>query len=70
MARGNSLFRNAGQRFEKVSGLAPPALQVERAGWSWGGQFVDVDNDGFLDVYASSGFYTAPREIAIAGADL
>ena len=69
MSRGNSLFRNAGSHFDKVSGLEPPALQVEKAGWSWGGQFVDIDNDGFLDVYAASGFYTAPRQVAIKGAD-
>ena len=70
MARGNSLFRNEGDRFDKVSGLERPALQVEKAGWSWGGQFVDVDNDGFLDLYASSGFYSAPSVLAIDGADL
>jgi len=44
----------------KVSGLDPPALTVERAGWGWGSQFVDVDNDGYLDIYALSGYYTAP----------
>jgi hypothetical protein len=61
MARGNSLFRNAGERFVKVSGLEPPALTVEKAGWGWGGQFMDADNDGFLDIYALSGYYTAPQ---------
>jgi hypothetical protein len=65
MASGNTLFRNTGSRFEKVSGLAPPGLLVQSAGWSWGSQFVDVDNDGLLDVYALSGYYTAPKEIAI-----
>jgi len=60
MARGNSLFRNLSPRFVKVSGLDPPALTVERAGWGWGSQFVDVDNDGYLDIYALSGYYTAP----------
>jgi len=60
MARGNSLFRNLSPRFAKVSGLEPPALTVERAGWGWGSQFVDVDNDGYLDIYALSGYYTAP----------
>lgn len=64
-ARGNSLFRGEGGSFEKVSGLAPPALQVEKAGWSWGGQFLDIDNDGYLDVHALSGHFTAPKEIAI-----
>ncbi len=70
MSRGNSLFRNQAPGFEKASGLAPPSLQVEKAGWSWGGQFVDVDNDGYLDLYAASGFYSAPHQVAIEGADL
>ena len=61
MARGNSLFRNLDGGFTRVSGLEPPALLVERAGWGWGGQFLDVDNDGYLDIYALSGYYTAPR---------
>lgn len=65
MARGNSLFRNQPDRFAKVSGLEAPALQVEKAGWSWSGQFVDFDNDGWLDVHALSGYYTAPPEVAV-----
>jgi len=69
MSRGNTLFRNVGDRFEKVSGLEPPALQVEKAGWAWSGQFVDIDNDGFLDIYSLSGYYTAPSQFAIQGAD-
>ncbi len=60
MSRGNSLFRNAANGFEKRSGDTPDALHVEKAGWSWGGQLADLDNDGFLDVYALSGFFTAP----------
>lgn len=67
MARGNSLFRRVDDRFEKVSGLDAPALQVEKAGWSWGGQFVDIDNDGYLDIHALSGFYTAPQQFALPG---
>ena len=69
MSRGNSLFRNLGERFERVSGLEPPRLQVENSGWSWGGQFFDVNNDGYLDIYALSGFYSAPSRIAIDAAD-
>lgn len=65
MARGNSLFRNRGATFEKVSGLKPPALEVERAGWSWGGQFLDIDNDADLDLHVLSGYYTAPPEVAL-----
>ena len=66
MAGGNTLFRNLGTRMEKVSGLEPPALLVEKAGWSWGGQFLDVDNDGWLDIYALSGYYTPPPEVSVA----
>jgi hypothetical protein len=62
-AAGNVLLRNAGDRFDTVSGLEPPALTVAKAGWSWGGQFVDVDNDGFLDIYVTNGYYTAPWQV-------
>jgi len=67
MARGNSLFKNRqDQPFEKVSGRERPALEVEIAGWSWGSQFLDPDNDGYLDLFALSGYYSAPDQIAIA----
>ena len=65
MTRGNSLLRNLGNGFARVSGLEPPALPVERGGWGWGGQFADLDNDGFLDIYSLSGFYTAPSAHAL-----
>jgi hypothetical protein len=63
-AEGNRLFRFDGNKYRLVSGATPPALAVTKADWSWGGQFVDVDNDGFLDIYAASGYYSAPRAIA------
>ena len=76
-AHGNTLFKNRGVsseeragkagQFEKVSGLESPALLVEAGGWGWCGQFVDIDNDGFLDIHALSGYYTAPRKIAQPG---
>ena len=65
MHRGNTLFRNVGPHFDKTSGTKPPAQMVEKAGWSWGSQFVDVDNDGWLDIYALSGFITAPKQLEI-----
>jgi hypothetical protein len=64
MARGNTLFRNDVTSFEKVSGEEPPRLAVEVAGWAWAGNFVDADNDGWLDVFSLSGHYTAPVDIA------
>ena len=63
-ADGNRLYRYLGDRFELVSGSQPPALRVTQAGWSWGGQFVDLDNDGFLDIYVTSGYDTSPEEVA------
>ena len=65
MTRGNSLFRNDGESFERVSGLESPHVLVENAGWSWGGQFFDFNNDAYLDIYAPSGYYSSPKEIGI-----
>ncbi len=69
MAGGNTLFRNAEKRFERASGVSEPAMLVEAAGWSWGSQFLDADNDGFLDIFALSGHYTAPKAVD-AGVDI
>ena len=64
-AEGNFLYHNTGGRFGLVSGNTPPATPVARAGWSWGGQFADFDNDTWPDIYVSSGFYTAPKEVDV-----
>ncbi len=64
-AEGNYLYHhNARGQFQLVSGLKPPALTVAKAGWSWGGQFADLDNDAYLDLYALSGYFSAPPEVA------
>ena len=63
-AEGSLLFRNEGARFTQVAGLEPPALMVAKVGWAFGGQFVDIDNDTWPDIYSPSGFYTAPKAIA------
>ncbi len=61
---GNYLYRQRENRFELVSGLEPPALTVAEAGWSWGGQFADLDNDGFLDIHVLSGYFSAPERFS------
>lgn len=60
-AQGNWLYRQeADGRFRQVAGLERPSMTVMKAGWSWGGKFADFDNDGWLDLYVLSGYFTAP----------
>jgi hypothetical protein len=65
-AQGNFLYRNDGGRFLLATSKDDPAVKV---GWAFGGQFGDFDNDGRLDLYVPSGYYTAPAEVA-TGLDL
>lgn len=64
-ASGNWLYhQEADGRFKQVGGTKAPAMSVMNAGWSWGGCFVDFDNDTFLDLYVLSGYFSAPNELA------
>lgn len=64
-ATGNYLYRQKdGGKFNLVSGLKPPAMLVAKAGWGWGGQFADFNNDGWLDIHSINGYFTAPKEVA------
>ena len=65
LATGNYLYRGNGEKFELVSGTSLESMQVAKAGWAWGGQFVDFNNDGFSDIYSPNGYYTAPSDIAV-----
>jgi hypothetical protein len=60
-ARGNFLYQNQGGVFRLENEADAPETKV---GWAFGGQFADFNNDGWLDLYIPSGFYTAPREVA------
>ena len=64
-AKGNFLFRNDGGKFTEVASEE----NVSKIGWAFGGQFADFNNDGWLDLYVPSGFYTAPQNVR-ADADL
>ena len=55
LARGNTLLRNLGNgKFVDESSQAG----VEMGRWSWGSQFVDVNNDGWEDLVVSNGYIT------------
>jgi hypothetical protein len=54
-ARGNSLFQNTGGQFHDRG----VDLGVTLGRWAWGSLFVDIDNDGWDDVYVTNGFITA-----------
>lgn len=60
-ARGNFLYQNQGGVFRLANEKDAPESKV---GWAFGGQFADFNNDGWLDLYVPSGFYTAPKEAA------
>ena len=58
-ARGNSLFMNSGDgRFVDVS----VAAAVTMGRWAWGSLFVDINNDGWEDLYVTNGFITADNK--------
>jgi hypothetical protein len=64
-AAGNWLYHHESNgKFTQVAGLDPPAMTVMKAGWSWGGMFSDFDNDGYLDLYVLSGYFTAPKALS------
>ena len=55
LARGNSLFENAGgQSFRDVSQNA--AVMMGR--WSWAAKFMDINNDGWEDLFVTNGYLT------------
>ncbi len=64
LAKGNYLYELVDGKFSLVSDVGDRHETVAHAGWSWGSQFCDIDNDGVLDIFAASGYYTAPPEFA------
>ena len=63
-AHGNFLYVNEDGKLRQVAGSGENQQHVSSVGWSYGGQFADFNNDGELDIYVASGFYTPPKEVA------
>ncbi|HKO61581.1 MAG TPA: CRTAC1 family protein [Pyrinomonadaceae bacterium] len=63
LIQGNNLWvpdentSGDGLRYENLA----RALGVEMGGWSWGMQFADLNNDGWLDIYLTNGYVSADR---------
>lgn len=56
---GSELYINEGGLSFRRAGHD---MHVYQVGWSYGPSFVDLDNDGFQDLYATSGFMTVNNE--------
>jgi hypothetical protein len=55
---GNYLFRQGEDgKFTNVA----EAAGARPAGWYWSSGFFDIDNDGYLDIYATNGWITGPK---------
>jgi hypothetical protein len=56
---GSEMYRNVGDlKFERIG----KALRVHAVGWAYGASLVDLDNDGFLDLYGTAGFVSVNKE--------
>lgn len=55
--KGNVLLRRNDDQFDNISQQSG----TEYAQWSWGSGFVDFQNDGFVDIYATNGFITGEK---------
>ncbi|MCO8123863.1 CRTAC1 family protein [Stieleria sp. TO1_6] len=60
LLQGNNLwFPAAGDslRFDNLASV----MGIELAGWSFGAQFGDLNNDGFIDLYVTNGYVSGDR---------
>ncbi len=62
LLQGNNLWVASGiadgiPRYENLA----RSMGVELGGWSFGAQFADLNNDGFLDLYVVNGYVSASR---------
>ena len=59
MVAGSQLYHNEGNlEFKRVGS----EYDVDQVGWAYGPAMVDLDNDGWLDIYATAGFISRNRD--------
>jgi hypothetical protein len=56
---GSQLHRNRGGLKFEQSGTK---MQIASVGWAYGACLADLDNDGWLDIYATAGFVSRSRD--------
>jgi hypothetical protein len=63
LLQGNNLWVPTGgsSRLPKYENMAR-AMGLDLGGWSFGAQFGDLNNDGFLDLYLVNGYVSASRD--------
>jgi hypothetical protein len=58
MVAGSQVYRNTGElRFDRVA----DEYDVAAVGWAYGPSLLDLDNDGWLDLYVPTGFISRNR---------
>ena len=58
--QGNNLRRNLIEENGRMLNIAEG--EIADAGWAWGAQFGDLNNDGFVDLFVTNGFVSADPE--------
>ena len=58
--QGNNLRRNLIAENGRMINIAEG--EIADAGWAWGAQFGDLNNDGFVDLFVANGFVSADPE--------
>ena len=63
LLQGNNLWvPTGGSREQPVYENMARAMGIDLGGWSFGAQFGDLNNDGFLDLYLVNGYVSASRD--------
>ena len=57
---GSDLFHNEGNLKLTAVGAR---MRVHDVGWAHGSTFVDLDNDGYLDIYSTTGYISISRKL-------